>query len=559
MDLFRGLHDAARDAARRPTGQSTASDGGKATCAAAGGSVGTPAPTAGAGEQQRPLEAVLRGFKDLRAVLQPPPAPGSPTRGGAVRKPQGAGGSTGNVHKGSKTGSTAAQATAAAKPFLAAWTSYRASNPRLRDPKALPVLVRRGVPDELRHEVWAHCLGVEASAAAAAVAEALGAAAAAAEANAQGDGNMRSSRPEITPEELSRQGTPRETALEPQEVLTTKSPAVDAQDVLEDEAEPEEGNVPAPHLESTCTEEAPVEVEESALKVVEAQAPAPPEELREKPSSRQDSEGSPRLVPVQMVGGIGVLARRIDDLIEADVLRTFPNNPTFQQAGGPDQLRRILRTLAAGDPELGYCQSMNFLAATFILVLGDESYAHLAVRQLLVKLSTRCWYTDGMKQLRADTAVLEDLVRERLPNVYALLRSHRFDFLFVSSKWFLCLFATTLEGEALRRVWDVILCDGIEAVFRVALAMMAQGTAAILRTKSHDDLIFLFQDWQLESTPEQLLESAYDPALVGPVSRAELAQRRKQAAMRVSSADTRDNMRNNKFWRGGVRPASLAR
>merc|ERR1719254_433818 len=106
-----------------------------------------------------------------------------------------------------------------------------------------------------------------------------------------------------------------------------------------------------------------------------------------------------------------------------------------------------------------------------------------------------------MIQLRGDTIVLEELIRERIPSVHAALQRFRFDLLFVSSKWFLCLFATTLEGEALRRVWDVVLCDGIEAVFRVALAMMALGSGAILRAETHDDLIFLFQDWQLTASP----------------------------------------------------------
>lgn len=258
-----------------------------------------------------------------------------------------------------------------------------------------------------------------------------------------------------------------------------------------------------------------------------------------------------------MIGGLGYLPRRINELIEADVLRTFPNVTAFQEADGPNQLRRVLRTCAAGDQDLGYCQSMNFLAATFIMVFGDESSAHLAVRQMLVKLGTRCWYTDGMQQLRADTAVLEDLIKERLPPVHAALRVQRFDLLFVSSKWFLCLFATTLSGEALRRVWDVVLCDGIEAVFRVALAMMALGSAAIVRAETHDDLIFLFQDWQLHASPEELIAAAYDAKIVGPISRAELSQRRRQAATNVTKGDTRDAMFRNKFARGGVRAASM--
>merc|ERR1712039_203366 len=100
--------------------------------------------------------------------------------------------------------------------------------------------------------------------------------------------------------------------------------------------------------------------------------------------------------------------------------------------------------------------------------------------------------------------------RERLPAVYTSFRTHRFDLLYV----------TSLEGEVLRRVWDVLLCDGIEALFRVAVAMLAARAEEIPRARTIDDLIFLFQDGKDQSTPDMLIQTAYDHALVGPINRA---------------------------------------
>jgi len=181
-----------------------------------------------------------------------------------------------------------------------------------------------------------------------------------------------------------------------------------------------------------------------------------------------------------------------------------------------------------------------------------------AVRQTFLKLGIRKWYTDGMQQLRADTLVLEELLQEWLPQTHKALHAHgQFDLLFVSSKWFLCLFTTVLEGEALRRVWDIMLCDGIEAVFRISLALLARRAEAISRARSQDDLIFMFQDGQADADPEQLIRSAYDQAFVGSLSRADLARRRQQAAAKVTSGDTRAEMRRQHLWRGGVRPASV--
>ncbi|CAK9071123.1 TBC1 domain family member 2A [Durusdinium trenchii] len=223
------------------------------------------------------------------------------------------------------------------------------------------------------------------------------------------------------------------------------------------------------------------------------------------------------------------------DVIEADVARTFPNDDKFQEGqkgvqqrrfemGGPDHLRlvryraaakrcavlsdgrpgrcaawnedlllQVLVELARQDMELGYCQSLNFIAANFLMVLHTPEMAVSAVRQLIMKLQTRQWYMEGMRQLRWGPRMHTEMLRERLPAVHQVLVQHQFDFLFVTSKWFLCLFAATLSDEVLRRVWDVLLVDGIEAVFRVSLSLFALHQKAILQVKSQDDLIHMMQ------------------------------------------------------------------
>lgn len=323
--------------------------------------------------------------------------------------------------------STLASQDAAERPFTEAWASYCNTNARLRDPKALRALIRRDLPNELRREVWSHCLGID--------------------------------------------------------------------------------------VAQTDSQVAEIEVDHET-----------------------------------------------DLLIEADLARTFPNSEEFKEAGGTVSLRRMLRHLAVNDVDLGYCQSMNYLTAVFFMILLSEGAAIMAVQKLLVRLESRKWYSDGMRQLRADTFVLEDLLKERLPEVFNAFKTHKFELLFIVSKWFLALFATTLSGETLRRVWDVIISDGIEAVFRVAFALLQLRAEEATRADSIDELAMLFQGMQSDWSPEVLIRAAYNPSLLGPITRAELSQRRIAAEKRISSADARAEIRNVIIWRGGVRPGSaLAR
>jgi len=362
---------------------------------------------------------VARGFQDLQDYFASAPSPSK-----SVRGPQ----SGGKTPAGTVTG---AGGGGGGRPFAEAWKKYSSTNARLRDPRALPLLVRQGIPDSFRREVWLHCLGMDAAGAAAG------------------------------------------------EAIAAEEPTCD------------------------------------------------------------------------ISGG------DFDDVIEADVARTFPNNKAFQEMDGPAKLRRVLRKMAVEDADLGYCQSLNFVAATLLQVLETEHLVSTAVGKLILKLSIRSWYKDGMQQLRADTAVLEDLIQERLPAIYEVFHSQKFDLLFVSSKWFMCLFTTMLDDDALRRAWDVILCDGIEAVFRIALALVASRSRQILAVKSADDLIEMFQRRLSEVTGEALIRSAYDADLVGQLNRTTLAQRRKDAVEKVASTDNRTELRRIQLARGGVRPASI--
>lgn len=417
--------------------------------------------------------------------------------------------------------------------FEEAWHVYCSTNPRLRDPRALPALLRRQAPPrrETRREVWTHCLGIDAAAAAALAP----ASAVAATADSSSGGAVSSdAAPETGVAEanaLAATSCPNG-GTKAQAAADTDTAAGTA--VAAPAAAPAESAVAAPAV--------------AAVAVVSPAASVP---------AIAASTAAAARLPGLPVTRDEDLSEGLSDLIEADVLRTFPSMAAFLEVDGAHRLRLVLRRLAFVDSELGYCQSLNFVAAVFIMVLHDEAMALLAVRQLLVKLGTRSWYTEGMRQLRADTAVLEDLVRERLPSLHEAFRAHNFELMFASSKWFLCLFATALEGEALYRVWDLMLCDGIEVVIRVAFVLVSRRAEMALRAKSIDDLILTFQEPQGVVNAEALVADAYNPALLGQLSRQELSQRRQQALRKVTDGDARAEMRNQHYWRGGVRPASV--
>merc|ERR1719335_228677 len=124
-----------------------------------------------------------------------------------------------------------------------------------------------------------------------------------------------------------------------------------------------------------------------------------------------------------------------------------------------------------------------------------------------------------MNQLRADALVLEKLLAAKLPQVTEAFKAHELALMFVCSRWFLCLFATSLTQQTLLRVWDAMLCEGIEVVFRVAMALLAAQADAISRTNSIDTLVEILQESHDHLDPASLLKDAYDATIVGEMSK----------------------------------------
>lgn len=54
--------------------------------------------------------------------------------------------------------------------------------------------------------------------------------------------------------------------------------------------------------------------------------------------------------------------------IELDLRRTFPNNPLLDRPEDIDRMRRVLGAYSLRSPDIGYCQSMNFIVATLYVI-----------------------------------------------------------------------------------------------------------------------------------------------------------------------------------------------
>ena len=237
--------------------------------------------------------------------------------------------------------------------------------------------------------------------------------------------------------------------------------------------------------------------------------------------------------------------------IERDLYRTFPDNHKFKRlpddpnatrpgsyastaaASGASRfssaltvnyerpligaLRRVLRAFAVHQPQIGYCQSLNFLAGLLLLLLnGDEEKAfHL----LCILTTEHLPGTHGLalEGANVDIGVLMSTLKDREPALWAKLddradstsspispsKSKQLPTVsLATTSWFMSCFVGSLPVEACVRVWDCLFYEGSKTLFRIALGIFRLGAEEI---KAIRDPMEIFQ--VVQTLPRKMVDA----------------------------------------------------
>lgn len=212
--------------------------------------------------------------------------------------------------------------------------------------------------------------------------------------------------------------------------------------------------------------------------------------------------------------------------IEKDVGRTMPLNVFFGGDGaGVDKLRRVLRAYSRRNPAVGYCQGMNLVTSTLLLVHADEEEAFWVLSAIIERILPDDFFSPSLLPSRACPLVLLEYVQETMPKLYTHLTALGVDLPAICFSWFLSLFTDCLPIETLFRVWDVFLVDGLDVLFRVALGILRSNEQELLECESNSAVYVSLENlptrmWQ----SDKLLQLELD--LRNTISHADLLRRR---------------------------------
>ena len=189
--------------------------------------------------------------------------------------------------------------------------------------------------------------------------------------------------------------------------------------------------------------------------------------------------------------------------------------------------------VAEHNPQVSYCQSMNFLAAMLLLVV-DEETAFWALAAVVERLMPG-HFSSSMAMALVDQGVLSEFLAQEDAELVAHLEQLQVAPSLVTTQWLLtCFVGSALPLGALLRIWDAFFTERhISFLFRVAAALLTTSRTALLAATDTGDAYILLTALGSEldeTSADALLDTAHalrSQSMLEPLSLASL--RRKHA------------------------------
>ena len=197
--------------------------------------------------------------------------------------------------------------------------------------------------------------------------------------------------------------------------------------------------------------------------------------------------------------------------ITRDAWRTFQRHPIFvgKSSVGQLALTNVLHAASLRLWDVGYCQGMNFVAASLIMLVQHEEMGFEMFISLLLSHNVAEYYRPSFPRLSVAGFQMDVFVEAFLPGVHCILSKYGLTAEYYALQWFLTLYSYDLDCDVVWCVWDVFLSGGWRVMFQIGLALLEFAQPDLVALDYDDILMYLktfVQDMVIDG--QLLLEKA---------------------------------------------------
>lgn len=208
------------------------------------------------------------------------------------------------------------------------------------------------------------------------------------------------------------------------------------------------------------------------------------------------------------------IIEKVEEVISLDVQRSFNNTETISR----ENLSNILKTYAFYNPEIEYCQGMNFLAGFFYFYYRDEEKAFKAMLGLINKFDLTELFNTTLPRLKLYFYVLDRLISMYLPDLHDHFKNEFITSSLFSSAWFITCFCNTIShqrtadlSENILLFWDNFVIDGYLVIFQVAIILLGIFEDKLMPLSFEEMLNYIVDIPKILFSKNELIEEMLDP------------------------------------------------
>ncbi|XP_056102337.1 ecotropic viral integration site 5 protein homolog isoform X3 [Rhinichthys klamathensis goyatoka] len=201
-----------------------------------------------------------------------------------------------------------------------------------------------------------------------------------------------------------------------------------------------------------------------------------------------------------------------EKLIRRDIARTYPEHEFFKEKDslGQEVLFNVMKAYSLVDREVGYCQGSAFIVGLLLMQMPEEE-AFCVFVKLMQDYRLRELFKPSMAELGLCMYQFEYMIQEQLPELHVHFQAQSFHTSMYASSWFLTIFLTSFPLPVATRIFDIFMCEGLEVVFRVGMAILQMNQAELMQLDM-EGMLQHFQKvipHQLDSGPDKVIQAAY--------------------------------------------------
>lgn len=206
---------------------------------------------------------------------------------------------------------------------------------------------------------------------------------------------------------------------------------------------------------------------------------------------------------------------KLEKMIKRDMGTRTSYSKYTTAAGLQEPLFNVCKAYALYDDAVGYPQGLNFIIMPLLFTMSEEEAFCLLVK-MMHKYHLRELFVNDMPGLHLHLYQFERLLEDTEPAVFCHLNRRGVTPKLYATQWFLTLFAYRFPLQLVMRVYDLVLCEGLEgAILKFGMAVVQRNAQALLAMNDMQALTnFLKEklfDVYIDSTPSSrsILESGF--------------------------------------------------